>query len=196
MKFEKAKQLKTEDYNMNIFKPTQTAHLLVALGLSLALIAAPASAAKKGPRASLSAATVCELDGADLNVTIRLTDKTSGSGEALLTSYDINGLAKTVPGKWVDDRDTFATKSSVFTPATDVRSHTESFNLCGLDLDSVKGLNASASISYRLNGGAINDETRTITNMCSDDPATIDLVEPAGIKLTSELIANIEAKCS
>ncbi len=70
------------------------------LALSLALLAGPASAVKKGPRASVSVATVCAIDGSNLEVEIRVTDKTSGDAVPVVTGYVAKAVAKTAPGNW------------------------------------------------------------------------------------------------
>lgn len=166
------------------------------ISLALAVAAGPASAAGKGkgPRASLAAATVCDVVGSDLEVTIRLTDKTSGSGEAVVTGYTIDALAKTKKGRWDIDRDAYGDAVSGGGEGVNDDGNIETtFDLCDLD-GSEKGLNAAASITYRLGDGSINSESRTIYNMCSDDPSTEE-VEPAGIKLTSEILAGIDANC-
>ena len=157
----------------------------VTLGLSLALLTAPVSAAKKGPRASLSAATVCDIsrdeftgivNSTEFNVTIKLTDKTSGSGTPVVTAWNVKALAKTGRGNW-DNQVMFDSASGG--PEADLSDIVVAFDLCKLGSDA-KAVNAAASITYEINSGG---DPRTIENMCSDDPATEE-VEPAGIKLS------------
>lgn len=160
--------------------------LTVALGLSLALLTVPVSAMKKGPRASLSAATVCDIsrdestgiiNSTDFNVTIRLTDKTSGRGFPVVTLWSVNALAKTERGNWGNQvRFDFAAGG----PETDLQPIDIMFDLCELP-PGAKAVNADAMITYDIDSGG---GPRDIENMCSDDPNTDDVEEPAGIKLS------------
>ena len=169
----------------------------VTLGLSLALITAPVSAAKKGPRASISAVTVCDIsrddftgivDSAKFNVTIRLTDKTSGSGIPIVKLWNVRALAKTERGNW-DYQEMFGALAGG--PEADLSDIEIMFDLCELDGSGAKAVNAAASITYDIDSGG---DPRTIENMCSDDPTTEE-VEPAGIKLSPADLDAISNLC-
>jgi len=168
----------------------------IALGLSLAVITAPASAAKQGPRASLSATTVCAvsrdeytgiIDSSVFNVTIRFTDKTSGSGYPVVTVWNVMGLAKTARGNW--DNQVMFDSASGGAPG-DLNDIVVPFDLCNLPIDA-KAVNAAASITYEYSGGGYPN---TINNMCSDDPTTGE-IEPAGIKLSPDDLLAIGYLC-
>ena len=55
-----------------------------------------------------------------------------------------------------------------------------------------------AATTYgRLNQDTLDvEDQRTIMNKCSDDPETLDVVEPGGISLTPEDIELIAAACA
>jgi hypothetical protein len=150
---------------------------------------------KQGPRASVSVATVCSLNKAvppTLDVELRVRDKSSGTAKAEVRQWSIAALAKTDSGKW-SSLDQFAYASATPSPApaapTTIK---QSFSLCSLP-DGTKGLNAMATVVYGLQGGA--GENRTVMNMCSDDPETLDVVEPSGIKLSFNDLNDIAALC-
>ena len=168
----------------------------VTLGLSLALVTAPVSAAKQGPRASLSAATVCDIsrdvngiiDSKDFNVTIRLTDKTSGQGFPVVILWSVDALAKTGRGNW-DSQVMFGSADGG--PEGDLSDIVVGpFNLCLVH--DAKAVNAAASITYDKDSSG--NDLRTIDNMCSDDPTTEE-VEPAGIKLSPADLDAISILC-
>ena len=124
----------------------------ITLGLSLTLITAPVSAAKKGPRASISAATVCDIprdeftgiiNSKDFNVTIRLTDKTSGRGFPVVTMWSVNALAKTERGNWGHQ---VMFDSASGGPETDLQPIDIMFDLCELP-PGAKAVNAAAMIT-------------------------------------------------
>ncbi|MDH3673102.1 MAG: hypothetical protein OES46_18390 [Gammaproteobacteria bacterium] len=181
----------------------------IVLVVSLAVAAGPVSA--KGSRASVSAATVCALDTSvpEFTVEIRVRDKTSGDAIARVAAWSITALAKTERGNW-RNQTLFgsASKGGLNLPVP-TRIGPVPFSLCVPDGSGVyhvinpiiaeaKGLNAMAETTYgRLNEDTMDvEDQRTIMNMCSDDPFTEDVVEPSGIKLNAEDIANIEAACA
>ncbi|MHC4088783.1 MAG: hypothetical protein ACYSVY_00620 [Planctomycetota bacterium] len=183
----------------------------IVLVVSLAVGAGPVSAqpGKNGPRASVSAATVCAINGSDFTVEIRVRDKTSGDAIARVAAWSITVLAKTERGNWGNQtRFGSASEGGVNLPVPATIGPVP-FSLCvpdGSDVYHVinpiiaeaKGLNAMAETTYgRLNEDTMGvEDQRTIMNMCSDDPFTEDVVEPSGIKLNAEDIANIEAACA
>ena len=172
----------------------------VTLGLSLALITAPVSAAKKGkgPRASISAVTVCDIsrdevtgfvNSTEFDVTIRLTDKTSGSGIPIVKLWNVEAWAKIGRGNW-DNQVMFDALADGGPEGDLLPIVVGPFNLCLLP-EGAKAVNAAATITYDFDSG---DDERTIENMCSDDPET-DEVEPAGIKLSPADLVAINALC-
>lgn len=178
-----------------------------AVSLALGATQASAQPGKMGPRAGASAATVCAIEGSDFTVEIRVRDKTSGDAIPQVTAWSIDALAKTGTGNW-DNQEKFADSSlgglSLAMPAT---IGPERFSLCVnaggyyiIDpvIAAAKGLNAMAATTYgRLNQDKlVVEDQRTIMNMCSDDPETLDVVEPSGIKLTPEDIELIAAACA
>jgi len=197
-------------------------HLTVAaLAVSLALGAGQVSAQRslfkqfgsgQGPRASVSAATVCAIDGSDFIVEIRVRDRTSGEAIPRVAAWSVDALAKTGRGNW-DNQEKFAgTSLSGLSLPVPTTIGPVSFSLCVLQppsgvyqyyainplVEEAKGLNAMAATTYgRLNQDtwAVEDQ-RTIMNMCSDDPETLDVVEPSGIKLTPQDIELIAAACA
>jgi hypothetical protein len=148
-----------------------------AAALTMMLGVGPADAVgKKGPRASLSVATVCALDGDYFTVTIRFYDKSSGSAAPVVTFWGIDALAKTETGNW-SNQITFDADSDIDPGNLDDIART--FDISGLPAGA-KAVNASVTVTYDSDdpGG----DLRTIENMCSDDPNT-GVVEPSGIKL-------------
>ena len=170
------------------------AALVTTLGLSMALLSAPVSAERgginngpKGPQGSLGAATVCEIvDTTTFRVTIRLTDKSSGSGVPEVTSATVDALAKTT-GNW-NNIVAFDTQSGAVNVLNDI---VVDFDLCGL-LDTTKAVNAEALIVYTAKEGTV----RNIENRCSDDLMTLDVEEPAGIKISPDDLILINDNCS
>ena len=169
------------------------AALVTTLGLSMALLSAPVSAERgginngpKGPQGSLGAATVCEIvNTTTFRVTIRLTDKSSGSGVPVVRSATVDALAKTT-GNW-NNIVAFDTESRDLDDLNDI---VVDFDLCDSS-DTTKAVNAEALIVYSAKDGA---EPRNIENRCSDDLATIE-VEPAGIKLSPDDLMAINTAC-
>lgn len=161
---------------------------------------------KKGPRASATSATVCAVQGSDFTVRLTLRDKTSGDAIPILTAWSIDALAKTGKGRWAQ-QEVFASASAGGLGVPIPNGGGVPFLLCVPDglggfvinpvIEGAKGLNASTEVTYgRLNTdtGAVEDQ-RTIMNMCSDDPATEDVVEPSGIALDPIDIADIAIAC-
>jgi len=175
---------------MNKSKRNIAAALAVALGLSLALITAPVSAAKQGPRASVSVATTCSLDGTDFIVNVAVRDKTSGDAVAEVSAWEIRAVYKDrgAPGNTSYDFGSVSETGSESVPFMVSRT----FSLCDNgalrdDLDEARALNAEVSVTY-------GPPSRTVNNRCSDDPTTGE-VEPAGIKLSPADLDAIDALC-
>ena len=177
----------------------------VVLAVSLALGVGQVSAAgKKGPRASVSVATVCEHEygGTTLTVELRIRDKTSGDAIPLVTNWNIDAsfLERGVRGnQW----QTFASEGQSGQLGVPV-TITSTFDLCAVtggilpELKNARTLNGLAEVTYGKSDGAggVNGFLRTINNRCSDDPKTLDVVEPSGIKLSRNEVADIDAACS
>lgn len=175
------------------FNPTTT--LAVALSLSLAFLTAPVSAEKKGPRASLSVATTCALNGTNFDVTVNVRDKTSGDADAVVDFYSITPVYKNRAnrGNTTTPIDDLGLSSDTNTPVNSGLTITQTFPLCDSlgDLPSdLRSINAEVSVSYGKDDGAGGiADTRTIMNRCSDDPETEDVIEPAGIKVNYDELA-------
>ncbi len=178
------------------------------MALSLAFLAGPADAAgKKGPRASVAAATVCDVVGSDLTVEIRARDKTSGDAVAVVSAWSIDALAKDDVGNWGNQAIIGNASASGLSTPVPTTIGPVAFSLCVADglggfvinpvVEGAKALNAMADTTYgRLNLDTLAvEDQRTIMNMCSDDPETVDVVEPSGIKLSDADIADIAAAC-
>jgi len=178
--------------------------LLVASGASNA---APGNG--QGPRGSVAAATVCQVDGSDFLVEIRVRDKTSGSATAAVAAWSASAIYKDT-GNW-NNASVLATNSaSSLTLAVPTTIAAGAFSLCSPAFDSsgqivgyeinpdiagAKGLNVNATVTYgTLSGTSVNDQ-RTIMNSCSDDLDTLDVVEPEGIKLTWDVLVAISDAC-
>ena len=171
--------------------------------LVLILTAQVSEAAGKGPRASISVATVCEHEFGEttLTVELRIRDKTSGNAIPLVTDWNIDAslLERGVPGnQW----QTFASEGQsgqIGVPVTIKRV----FDLCAMTggilsvLDDARTLNGLAEVTYGKSDGTggVSGPLRTINNRCSDDPETLDVVEPSGIKLSPEELEAIDAAC-
>ena len=181
---------------MNIIKPILNASLTVALGLSLAVMTAPTSAAKKGPQASVSVATTCSLDGTDFTVNVAVRDKTSGDAVAEVSKWDITAVHRD-RGEPGNTSYTFGSASEGSLTKGVPFTVSRTFSLCGNDalgndalredLDEARALNAEVSVTY-------GPPSRTVNNRCSDDPTTGE-VEPAGIKLSPADLDAIDALC-
>lgn len=177
-----------------------TTALAVALGLSLALLTAPVSA--KGPRASVSSATTCDLefrnDGAFLLITTNLVNKSSGITVTELrdgSKIDSTTKAKTARGNAYE---VWETMDIVPAPAPIPLTFTAEFDLCNSDgsvrdrvLDS-RELNGKATVRYGISGGV--GETRMVTNRCTD-PDPNDGVDQGGGIRVADVIGDIEAYC-
>jgi hypothetical protein len=149
----------------------------------------------------VSAATVCKLEGTDLIVETRIRDKTSGDAIPLVSAWNVDAsyLERGIPGnQW----QTFASAGESGLQLSVPTTITSSFSLCAAlggirpELVDARALNALVEIQYGKNDGygGIAD-TRTINNKCSDDSETLDVLEPAGIKLTEADLALIDAAC-
>jgi len=169
-----------------------------ALLLAVSLNSGPADAGNgkgKGPRAGLAAATVCAVDGTNLEVTSRLTNISTGNAIPDVISSTYTGLAKVTTGNW-GRQQFFDMANGDFTGLVfDTQDIHATLDLCELKnlgiLEIAKAVNVMATINYDRDGGG---DPKQIDNMCSDDPAT-DVVEPDGIGLTNAIVATIEAGC-
>lgn len=184
---------------MNHLVTLPTSIIGVTLLATLATMSLAADAQnRKGPRASVDVVTVCALNKANatFDVELRVSDKTSGSATPIVTAYSISALAKTQTGNW-ESQEAFAViNKSGLTQAVPATIK-ESFSLCsGGAINEIvgrsKGLNAMATTTYMADE---TGESRTVMNMCSDDPATLDVIEPAGIKLTGNDLNDISNAC-
>lgn len=177
-----------------------TTTLAVALGLSLALLTAPVSAGKKGPRASVSVATTCALNGTRtrLDVTVNVRDKTSGDAVAVVDAWAIDAVYKNrgTRGNTTTPFDGDSSSAVNITVGEGVMIE-RSFDLCAalvatppLPTD-LRAISANTSVTYgKEDDGADGvTDTRTIMNSCSDDPETEDVIEPAGIKVNYDELA-------
>ena len=65
------------------------------------------------------------------------------------------------------------------------------------ELINARAVNGLAEVTYGKDDGAggVSDE-RTISNRCSDDLSTEDVIEPSGIKLTAADLEAIDAACT
>lgn len=171
--------------------------------LALAAVAVSGAQAqsgnKQGPRTSVSVDTVCSLNkvNATFNVELRVRDKSSKLLGATVSGYEVSPLAKVATGNWKGDNQmVFTTPVKVdgvpqTVPPGSMITIPASFSLCeNKDINPIvggsKGLNASSKTTY-------NDGT--VMNMCSDDLNTLDVVEPAGIKLSASDINDIANVC-
>jgi hypothetical protein len=105
-----------------------------------------------------------------------------------VTTWSVNAKAKTKRGNW-DDQTMFDSKAGG--PQGDLSDINIPFDLCKLP-NGAKAVNAAAMITYDIDSGG---DLRTIENMCSDDPNTRDVIEPAGIKLSPADIEAIYTLC-
>ena len=181
-----------------ITKANEVKFLIAAAAVVAALpLAAQAGGNGKGPRASVSVDTVCSLNknNATFNVELRVRDKSSGTASASVNAYDITALAKVATGNWENQKALTPSISAsglvLPVPPGGVLQIPVLFSLCkdkaiDPDVAQAKGLNAAAKTTY-------NDGT--VFNMCSDDPNTLDVVEPSGIKLTANDINDIDNAC-
>ncbi|MDH3279867.1 MAG: hypothetical protein OEQ18_01910 [Gammaproteobacteria bacterium] len=155
----------------------------------------------KGPRPSVSVATVCSVNPATAELVVKTTVRDKSSGGVI---PGVSEVALTAVQKGTrDSRVDFAWSTASFDPAIDgeVNSefmHDDSFSLCELrgdDLAAVKALNATAEVTYQ-DSDDPDPETRTytVTNHCSDDPDTA-AVEPSGIKVDDALRDAIAQAC-
>ena len=174
---------------------------VLAFSLVVAAIPAGAESNKKGPRASVSVATVCEHDygATTLTVELRVRDKTSGNATPLVDDWKIDAsyLERGVPGNQWQLLDTVAETANKAVPVT----ITETFSLCAAtggirdELLNARTLNGLATVTYGKVSESGVDDVRTVNNRCSDDPKTLNVIEPSGIKLSREEIDAIDVAC-
>jgi hypothetical protein len=164
---------------------------VLAVGVTGGAAMAEKGGNKQGPQPSLFATTVCAVDGTNLNVTVRLTDITSGDAELVVGASTFLGVVKT-KGNW-DRQQPFDLANGVFDPADFEIDAT--LDLCRLNeleagdvmsLDAMKAVNVESTINYNKVGGDVND-LKSINNRCADDPNTLE-TEAAGIRLTDEIL--------
>ncbi len=179
----------------------KTQCISVALGLSLAMITAPASAAGKGPRASVSSSTTCSLDfngGASLVVTTTLENKSSGATVPEVRDGSmLEGTYKVGPGQAFGYLGTVMVEpvpQDVYPTLT----LSAEFPLCEagvvrVEVARARELNGLATINYGISGG--DGETRTVVNRCTD-PDPYDGVDEGGGIRVADVIADIEAACA
>lgn len=170
-------------------------------GLGLLLLAGGVAHAAKGPRASVSVATVCSLDGTDLTVELRIRDRSSGDVTPLLTAWSVDAsyLERGVPGnQWQPLTSDGQSGLQQAIPVTIAST----FSLCAAgggirpELADARALNGLAEVTYGRDDGAGGvTGLRTIRNRCSDDPETPDVIEPSGISLTPADVAQIDLLC-
>jgi len=174
----------------------------VALVALVLLITVAGAAQAKGPRASVKVVTVCSLDGTDLNVELRVRDVTSGNATPLVSAWNVDAsyLERGVPG---NQYQTLASAGESGLQLAVPVTILSSFSLCaesgGIrpELDDARTLNGLSSVTYGKDDGAggVADE-RTVSNRCSDDPETEDVIEPNGIPLSVADVAAIDAACT
>jgi len=164
----------------------------IAAVLAVGITGAADAGNGKGPRASMVGVTVCAVNGTNLDVTAKLTNKSSGNAVPDVLSSTFTGLAKTATGNW-DAQQMFDMADGDFTGLVyDTQDIHASLDLCRLKglgiLEITKAVNVMATVNYDRDGGG---DPKQIDNMCGDDPATEE-VEPAGIALTNAIVAAIE----
>lgn len=175
-------------------RPLGTAALLLVLLLvPLAAAAGPG----RGPRASVAVTTVCALDGTTFSVDATVHNK-ADKIDAVVSAWTIEAVYtdRAFRGNttFAFDPPLEAGESGIAAAVGDGLILSGDFSLCdpagGIrsELVDARAINASTSVTYGPNGG-------TITNRCSDDPATEDVIEPSGIKLTPADLAAIDAAC-
>lgn len=163
----------------------------------------------KGPRASVDASAVCELKGADLDVTIKARNVADDTPvNTVITAWSITALARNNPGNWLAQTEIGSERESdlslvVPNVITDIVNR--SFSLCvpkpmgGFEIDpevlSARALNAMTAITFgRRENSNVRDQ-RPKMMMCGDDPETPDVVEPGGFDLTPDMISQIATAC-
>ena len=175
--------------------------LIIVLGLSLAMITAPVSAARKGPRASVSSSTTCSIEyngAATLVVTTILENKSSGNKVPEVRENSmLEGTYKDLPGPAFELLGTVL----VLPVPQDVNptlTLMAEFPLCDAEgvreeVAGARELNGLATIYYGLSGDI--GETRTVVNRCTDPDPYDGVDEGGGIKV-ADVIADIEAACA
>lgn len=183
--------------------------LLSASALALALVigvgAAEAESKKKGPRAGLAASTTCAIVGDKLEVSVELTDNSSGGGivQPHIRSWEIEGLAKTGRGNWdepmlhIGDDIEFDFDPEVYAvgvpfdefvnPDPEEADIVVYFDLCNLkDEEKMKAVSGSFEIKFTRDEDFPFEE-RTVENMCTDTDRD-DGINEGGQKMTAAMI--------
>lgn len=176
-------------------KSNLTTVIAVTTALSLASYAMPASAGgKKGPRASVAALTTCAVNGTSLDVTVNVTDKTSGDAIAVIDAYSITPVYKSLSqkGNQTMQIDGLVDSSDTNVPVNSGVTISKSYQLCDVLADiptDLRAVGADVSVTYGKDDGAGGvADTRTIINSCSDDPATEE-DEQATLKINYDELA-------
>ena len=173
---------------LNILKLTSitaSVALLLSVVFSGSALAGPGK--KKGPQGSIGVTNICELKpnnlyDATLEVTTTIVDKSSGAGEAVITSFSIQ--AKEKYGGRVLNSIGDAQESTPILPADDKVVVNSSLNLCvagaypGLNPDDAKAVNAETTVWITDGHKASGWISR-----CVDDPSTDDINELQSLKI-------------
>lgn len=141
---------------------TRATILPATLGGLFLLIMTTGTAQAAGPRASISVATVCELDGTDLKVELRIRDKTSGDAIPVVTAWNIDAsyLERGIPG---NDWQTFANDGKSGLQQGVPVTITSTFSLCAAgggirsDLAHARALNALVDVTFGKDDGRMLD---------------------------------------
>ena len=154
---------------------TALAAMLLSVVFSGSAIAGPG----KGPQSSAAVFTVCKIDEAngEIDVSILLTDKSSGAAKAVLETVEIEGLQKekgrnwnTLGSMWTNAETCMDEYGNDIGPIEIGKTCHVSLDICaGLDADVSKSLNAETTLT--LTGSSSKDK---YTSKCKDDPATDD----------------------
>ena len=154
---------------------TASAALLLSVVLSGSAIAGPG----KGPQSSAAVFTVCEIDevNGELDVSILITDKSSGVAKAVLETVEVEGLQKekgrnwkTLGSTWTNAETCMDEYDNDIGPIEIGKTCHISLDICtGLDKGVSKSLNAETTLT--LTGTSSKNE---YTSKCKDDPATDD----------------------
>lgn len=168
--------------------------LAITMGLSLACSLPASAGGKKGPRASVAALTTCAVNGTSLDVTVNVTDKTSGGASAVIDGYIITPVYKShfVKGNTTTQIDGLGDSSDANIPVNGGVTISKSYQLCdvlGAIPTDLRAVGADVSVTYGKDDGADGvADTRTIVNSCSDDPATEE-DEQATLKINYDELA-------
>ncbi|MDH5179466.1 MAG: hypothetical protein OEY07_07350 [Gammaproteobacteria bacterium] len=168
--------------------------LVTAAGVAMALSTTGVYAAKTGPRAGVNVQTTCALTNGNLDVTVNVTDKTSGSAVAVVDAYSISPAYKSqadkgntttaIPGMAVgSDTNMLVNSGLTIKHSVDL---CEALSVLPTDL---RAVNADVAVSFGADDGAGGvADVRTIVNSCSDDPTT-EVIEPSGIRVNYDELA-------